>query len=68
VVKKMLEKQPPKAITVYVDMKDVDQAAKKVCACSFKGNCCIIQNFLLCYRKVHLETQRIKVMMEGNPM
>ena len=30
VVKKVLEKQPTKAITVFVDMKDVDRAAKKV--------------------------------------
>jgi hypothetical protein len=29
-VKKVLEKRPTKAITVYVDMKDVDRAAKKV--------------------------------------
>jgi hypothetical protein len=30
VVKKVLEKRPTRAITVYVDMKDVDKAAKKV--------------------------------------
>ena len=30
-VKKLLEKRPTKAVTVYVDMKDVDRAAKKVC-------------------------------------
>jgi hypothetical protein len=30
VVKKVLEKRPTRAITVYVDMKDVDRAAKKV--------------------------------------
>lgn len=29
-MKKVLEKRPTKAITVYVDMKDVDRAAKKV--------------------------------------
>ena len=28
-VKKVLERRPTKAITVYVDMKDVDRAAKK---------------------------------------
>jgi hypothetical protein len=28
-VKKVLEKRPTKAITVFVDMKDVDRAAKK---------------------------------------
>jgi len=31
-VKKVLERQPMRAITVFVDMKDVDRAAKKVCA------------------------------------
>lgn len=29
VVKKVLEKQPTRAITVFVDMKDVDKAARK---------------------------------------
>jgi hypothetical protein len=29
-VKKVLERRPTKAITVFVDMKDVDRAAKKV--------------------------------------
>ena len=29
-VKKVLEKRPTKAITIYLDMKDVDRAAKKV--------------------------------------
>jgi hypothetical protein len=29
VVKKVLEKRPTRAITVFVDMKDVDCAAKK---------------------------------------
>jgi len=29
-MKKVLEKHPTRAITVYVDMKDVDRAAKKV--------------------------------------
>jgi hypothetical protein len=38
VVKKVLEKWPTKAITVYVDMKDIDRAAKKVRAHSFEGN------------------------------
>jgi hypothetical protein len=28
-VKKVLERQPMRAITVFVDMKDVDRAAKK---------------------------------------
>jgi hypothetical protein len=28
-VKKVLEKRPTKAITVFVDMKDIDRAAKK---------------------------------------
>ena len=32
VVKKVLEKRPTRAITVFIDMKDVDKAAKKVCA------------------------------------
>lgn len=31
-MKKVLERQPTKAITVSVDMKDVDRAAKKVCS------------------------------------
>jgi uncharacterized protein YlbG (UPF0298 family) len=31
VVKKVLEKWPTRPITIYVDMKDVDRAAKKVC-------------------------------------
>ena len=30
VVKRVLERRPTKAITVYVDMKDIDKAAKKV--------------------------------------
>jgi hypothetical protein len=64
VVKKVLEKRPMKAITVYVDMKDVDRAAK-VCAHHFEG--AIICNFLLCYRKVYLETLRMKA-MEGSLM
>lgn len=29
-MKKVLEKRPTRPITVYVDMKDVDRAAKKV--------------------------------------
>lgn len=29
-MKKVLERRPTKAITVFVDMKDVDRAAKKV--------------------------------------
>jgi hypothetical protein len=37
-VKKVLEKQPTKAITIYVDMKDVDCAAKKVDASNLEGN------------------------------
>lgn len=37
-VKKILERRPTKAITVFVDMKDVDKAAKKVCACGLMGN------------------------------
>ena len=28
-MKKVLEKRPTKAITVFVDMKDIDRAAKK---------------------------------------
>jgi hypothetical protein len=40
VVKKMMEWQLTRAITVFVDMKDVDHTAKKaqVCATCFKGN------------------------------
>jgi hypothetical protein len=38
VVKKVLEKRPTKAIIVYVDMKDVDRAAKKVDVSNFEGN------------------------------
>jgi hypothetical protein len=40
VVKKVMKRQPTRAITVFVDMKDVDHAAKKaqVCAACFKGN------------------------------
>ena len=30
-VKKVLEREPTWAITVFVDIKDVDHAAKKVC-------------------------------------
>jgi len=30
VVKRVLERRPTKAITVYVDMKDIDRAAKKI--------------------------------------
>ncbi len=36
-VKKVLKRWPMKAITVLVDMKDVNKAAKKVCASSFGG-------------------------------
>jgi hypothetical protein len=28
---KILEKQPTRAITIFVDMKDVEKAANKVC-------------------------------------
>jgi len=35
-VKKVLEKRPTRAITVFVDMKDVEKAAKKVCADDFR--------------------------------
>jgi hypothetical protein len=38
VVKKVLEKRPTRAITVYVDMKDIERAAKKVCTSIFKSN------------------------------
>jgi len=40
VVKKVLERQPTRGITVFVDMKDVDHAVKKaqVHAAYFKGN------------------------------
>lgn len=38
-VKKVLKRRPTRAITVFVDMKDVDRAAKKVCANNFGGNC-----------------------------
>jgi hypothetical protein len=34
-VKKVLERQPTRAITVFVDMKDIDRAAKKVCSSTF---------------------------------
>ena len=37
-VKKVLEKRPTKAITVYLDMKDVDRAAKKVCVSGLISN------------------------------
>jgi hypothetical protein len=39
-VKKVMERQPTRAITVFVDMKNVDHTAKKaqVCAACFKGN------------------------------
>ena len=30
VVKRVLERRPTKAITVYVDIKDIDRAAKKI--------------------------------------
>jgi len=36
-VKKVLERRPTRAITVFVDMRDVDKAAKKVCASTFVG-------------------------------
>ncbi len=38
VVKKVLKLQPTKAITVFVDMKDVNHAAKKVCASAILGD------------------------------
>jgi len=40
VVKKVMETWPTRAITVFVDMKDVDHTVKKawVCAACFKGN------------------------------
>ena len=65
-VKKLLEKRPIKAVTVYVDMKDIDRAAKKVCTSMIvlrvtKTN----SHFLLYYRKMYLETQRMTVTMRG---
>ena len=38
VVKKLLERWPTRPITVFVDMKDIDCAAKKVCIPYFRGN------------------------------
>lgn len=35
---KVLKRHPTKAITVFVDMKDVERAARKVCASILKGN------------------------------
>jgi ACT domain-containing protein len=38
-VKKVMERQPTRAITVFIDIKDIDRTAKKaqVCAACFKG-------------------------------
>jgi hypothetical protein len=68
VVKKVLERRPTRAITVFVDMKDVDRAAKKVCANNFEGNW-IHTLILLYYRKIiYLETRRMKAMTVENLM
>jgi hypothetical protein len=38
-VKKVIKRQPTRAITVFVDTKDIDRTAKKaqICAACFKG-------------------------------
>ncbi len=66
-VKKVLEKRPTKAITVYVDMKDVDRVAKKVCA-SVSQVTEYVTRISYYYRKIHLGTQRMKAMMRSNLM
>jgi hypothetical protein len=38
VVKKVLEKQPTRTITIYVDIKDIDRATKKIHTGIFKSN------------------------------
>jgi capsule polysaccharide modification protein KpsS len=37
-VRKVLKLQPMKAITVFVDMKDINHAAKKVCTSAILGD------------------------------
>ena len=38
VMKKLLERWPTRPIMVFIDMKDIDCAAKKVCIPYFRGN------------------------------
>jgi hypothetical protein len=40
VAKKILERQPTRAVVIFVDMKDVEKAANKVCLrCSYTHIC-----------------------------
>ena len=64
-MKKVLEKRPTRAITVFVDMKDVDKAAKKVCSL-WLPNCRHLLPTI--YRKVYLETRRTTVATKDNLM
>lgn len=63
-VKKVLDRQPTKAITVFVDMKDVDKAAK---VCSYFLHITKYM-MLLCHRKSYLKTQRTKMATKDNLM